>query len=72
MNNTIYIWIKEHILPIILIISSIIDQTTDLLVQFLSDISAPAWAGTLLRIAIISIAAFKIYYTNPNNATTKH
>lgn len=67
-DNVVYNWIKDHILPIVLVIGSIIDQTTDLLVQLLADIEAPAWAGTLLRIIIISIAAFKLYYTNPANA----
>lgn len=65
-ENTVYIWIKDNILPIVLILGSIIDQTTDLLVQLLIDIDAPTWVGTLLRITIISIAAFKLYYTNPD------
>lgn len=70
-DNAVYNWIKDHILPIVLVIGSIVDQTTDLLVQLLSDIDAPAWAGTLLRIIIISIAAFKLYYTNPANVIKK-
>lgn len=70
-DNVVYNWIKDNILPIVLVIGSIIDQTTDLLVQLLSDINAPAWAGTLLRIIIISFAAFKLYYTNPKNVIKK-
>jgi hypothetical protein len=70
-DNAVYTWIKENILPIVLIIGGIIDQTTDLLVQLLSEVNAPAWVGTLLRIIIISIGSFKLYYTNPNNVSRK-
>lgn len=66
-NNSVYIWVKDNILPILLVIGGIIDQTTDLLVQLLLELDAPAWTGTLLRIIIISFAAFKLYYTNPAN-----
>ena len=69
-NNVVYNWVKDHILPIVLVVGGIIDQTTDLLVQLLSEINAPAWAGTLLRIIIISIAAFKLYYTAGNKKRT--
>lgn len=69
-NNIIYLWVKDHILPLVLIIGGIIDQTTDLLVQFLAEISAPAWAGTLLRIIIISIGAFKLYNSNATKKGT--
>lgn len=69
-NNVVYNWIKDHILPIVLVVGGIIDQTTDLLVQLLSEINAPAWAGTLLRIIIISIAAFKLYYTDASKKRT--
>lgn len=70
-NNSVYIWVKDNILPILLVIGTIIDQTTDLLVQLLLELDAPAWTGTLLRIIIISFAAFKLYYTNPANAIKK-
>lgn len=70
-DNAIYNWIKDHILPIVLIIGGIIDQTTDLLVQLLSEVNAPAWVGTLLRIIIISIGAFKLYYTESSNVIKK-
>lgn len=70
-DNVIYNWIKNNILPIVLVIGGIIDQTTDLLVQLLSEVNAPAWVGTLLRIIIISIGAFKLYYTESNNDIKK-
>lgn len=70
-DNVIYNWIKNNILPIVLVIGGIIDQTTDLLVQLLSEVNAPAWVGTLLRIIIISIGAFKLYYTESNNVIKK-
>jgi hypothetical protein len=69
-GDFVYNWIKDNILPIVLVVGGIIDQTTDLLVQLLSEINAPAWAGTLLRIIIISIAAFKLYYTDGNKKRT--
>lgn len=70
-DNVIYNWIKNNILPIVLVIGGIIDQTTDLLVQLLSEVNAPAWVGTLLRIIIISIGAFKLYYTESSNVIKK-
>ena len=70
-NNLVYNWIKNNILPIVLVIGGIIDQTTDLLVQLLSEVNAPAWVGTLLRIIIISIGAFKLYYTESSNVIKK-
>jgi hypothetical protein len=70
-ENKIYSWVKENILPIVLVIGGIIDQTTDLLVQLLSEINAPVWIGTLLRIIIIFIGAFKLYYTNSDNVIKK-
>ena len=59
-------YVKAHILPIALVIGGIIDQTTDLLAQFLIDIEAPVWAPTLLRIVIISFGAVKLYISTPN------
>jgi len=57
-------WIKKHILPLLLVIMGVVDQTTNLLIQLLGEIKAPTWVGTLLRIIIISIGAFKLYYTD--------
>ena len=59
-------YVKSHILPIILVIGGIIDQTTDLLAQFLVDVNAPAWTPTLLRIVIITFGAVKLYIMTPN------
>lgn len=65
--------IKKHYLPIILILGGVIDQTTDLLVQLLSEINAPAWTGTLLRIIVITFGAFKLYIsTNTVKAKTEN
>lgn len=58
-------YIKEHVLPILFVIGGIIDQSTDLLAQLLTDLNFPSWVTTLLRITIISFGAFKLYYTTP-------
>lgn len=58
--------LKQHYLPIILIILGVIDQSTDLLVQFLHEVNAPIWCGTLLRIIVVSFGGFKLYITNSN------
>ncbi len=70
-DNIVYNWIKDNILPIVLVIGGIIDQTTDLLVQLLSELNAPVWAGTILRIIIISFAAFKLYYSDVSKKSKK-
>lgn len=70
-DNIVYNWIKDNILPIVLVIGGIIDQTTDLLVQLLSEVNAPIWAGTILRIIIISFAAFKLYYSDASKKSKK-
>jgi len=58
-------YINNHILPILLVIGGVIDQSTDLLAQLLVDIKAPSWSPTILRIIIISSGAFKLYYMKP-------
>ena len=52
-------FIKQNILPILYIIGGIIDLTTDLLVQLLNELHAPAWSSTILRIIIISFGVIK-------------
>jgi hypothetical protein len=64
MTKKIIYYLIKHYLPILLVIGGIIDQTTDLLVQFLNEINAPIWCGTLLRIVIISVGSIKLYLTN--------
>lgn len=58
-------YIKERTLPILFVIGGIIDQSTDLLAQLLTDLNFPSWGTALLRIVIISFGAFKLYYTTP-------
>ena len=52
-------FITINILPIIYVIGGIIDLTTDLLVQLLNELNAPAWTSTVLRIIIISFGVIK-------------
>ena len=64
-SNMIINYIKTHILPILLVIGGVIDQSTDLLAQLLTDLNTPTWCPTLFRIIVISFGAFKLYYTIP-------
>jgi len=58
--------IKEHLLPIIIILAGILDSSTDLLMTLLNQINAPEYAATLVRILVISIGAIKLYLSKPN------
>jgi hypothetical protein len=58
--------IKEHILPIILIVLGILDQTTDLLVDLISQFGLPAYCGTILKIIVITLGGIKLYLSQPN------
>jgi hypothetical protein len=58
--------IKEHLLPIIIILAGILDSSTDLLMTLLGQINAPEYAATLVRIVVISIGAIKLYLSKPN------
>lgn len=58
--------IKEHILPIILIVLGILDQTTDLLVELISQIGLPEYVGTIFKILVITLGAVKLYLSQPN------
>jgi hypothetical protein len=58
--------IKEHILPIILILLGILDQTTDLLVELISQFGLPVYCGTILKIIVITLGGIKLYLSQPN------
>lgn len=58
--------IKEHILPIVLIFLGILDQTTDLLVELISQLGLPEYVGTILKILVITLGAVKLYLSQPN------
>jgi len=58
--------IKEHILPIILIVLGILDQTTDLLVDLISQVGLPDYFGTILKILVIVLGGIKLYLSQPN------
>jgi len=58
--------IKEHLLPIILIVLGILDQTTDLLVDLISQFGLPIYCGTILKILIITLGGIKLYLSQPN------
>ena len=57
--------IKTHWLPILLLIGGILDQSTDLMAQFLKEIEAPDYYATLFRIFVISFGGIKLYLTQP-------
>jgi hypothetical protein len=58
--------IKEHILPIILIVLGILDQTTDLLVDLINQLGLPEYVGTIFKILVITLGAVKLYLSQPN------
>ena len=58
--------IKEHILPIVLIVLGILDQTTDLLVELINQLVLPEYVGTILKILVITLGAVKLYLSQPN------
>jgi len=58
--------IKEHLLPIILIVLGILDQTTHLLVDLISQLGLPEYVGTIFKILVIVLGAFKLYLAQPN------
>lgn len=58
--------IKEHLLPIILIVLGILDQTTDLLVELISQFGLPVYCGTILKIIVITLGGIKLYLSQPN------
>jgi hypothetical protein len=58
--------IKEHLLPIILIVLGILDQTTDLLVELISQFGLPVYCGTILKILVITLGGIKLYLSQPN------
>lgn len=61
-------FLKKHILPILLVLGGIIDQTTDLFVQMLNELNAPSWTATFFRIFVIFFGAIRLYYaTAPNS-----
>lgn len=65
MTKKIIDYAIKHWLPIVFIIGGIIDQNTDLMVQFIQEINLPAWYGSLLRIIVITVGSFKLYLTKP-------
>jgi hypothetical protein len=58
--------IKEHLLPIILIVLGILDQTTHLLVELISQVGLPDYFGTILKILVIVLGGIKLYLSQPN------
>ena len=58
--------IKEHILPIVLIVLGILDQTTHLLVELISQLGLPEYVGTILKITVITLGAIRLYLAQPN------
>jgi hypothetical protein len=62
--------IKEHILPIVLIVLGILDQTTDLLVELIEQVGLPLYFGTILKILVITLGAIRLYLAQPNKLNT--
>jgi len=56
--------LKKYLLPTILILLGILDQSTDLLMQLMTEMNAPAYAPTVFRIIVITLGAIKLYLYN--------
>lgn len=56
--------LKQYLLPTILILLGILDQSTDLLMQLMTELNAPAYAPTVFRIVVITLGAIKLYLYN--------
>lgn len=57
---------KANLLPILLALAGVLDQTTDLFVELFTELNAPSWVLKLFRILVICFGAFKLYYAVPN------
>jgi hypothetical protein len=75
-NYNILDWFKANMFPVFVIIGTIIDQTTDILNELFTQLDAPLWIPTLIRLIAVCIGSFKLYYsTSPkdikdDNSTT--
>jgi hypothetical protein len=56
---------RNHIVPFILVVLGILDQSTDLFTDLLSQLNAPLYVGTIFKILIIILGAVKIYLIKP-------
>jgi hypothetical protein len=56
---------RNHILPFILVVLGILDQSTDLFTDLLRQLNAPLYVGTIFKILIIILGAVKIYLIKP-------
>jgi len=57
--------LNKKLFPIILVLLGILDQSTDLFSQLLVQLNTPEWVGTIFKIFIIIVGAFKIYLIQP-------
>lgn len=53
-------------LPILLIIAGIIDQSTELLTELLTQLNLPLYFATILRIIVVILGGIKLYYAQPD------
>lgn len=57
--------LNKKLFPIVLVLLGILDQSTDLFSQLLVQLNTPEWVGTIFKIFIIIVGAFKIYLIQP-------
>jgi hypothetical protein len=61
-------WFKANMFPVVVIIGTIIDQSTDILNELFVQMNAPLWVPTLIRLLAVCIGSFKLYYsTSPKD-----
>jgi len=56
---------RNHILPFILVVLGVLDQSTDLFSDLLIQLNAPLYVGTAFKILVIILGAVKLYFTTP-------
>jgi hypothetical protein len=62
-NYNILNWFKVNMFPVLVVIGTIIDQTTDILNELFTQLDAPLWIPTLIRLLAVCIGSFKLYYS---------
>lgn len=67
-NYNILNWFKKNAFPVIVVIATIIDQTTDILNELFTQLNAPLWILSCIRLLAVCIGSFKLYYsTSPKD-----
>ena len=58
--------LKEHWLPIFLILCGVLDQATDTIAELVTQLGLPLYVNSIVKIVIIVIGGIKLYISQPN------